>query len=170
MSKVHAYYISSFSLSSWGGQKAWGQAGEVLHTLTVAWEMVRIPFFTAHFLLCHTFRILGSKSNRTRYDIMIHCGMCNHLAGGKTAIMKSCPQIKPASFLKPHKAANPGCLLYQVERNSDRQACTEMLTVEQFLTVKMEKRRESSSRRNIFIIVTTQSFPLCEGGQSSTTG
>lgn len=27
-------------------------------TLTVACEMVRIPFFTTHFLLCHTLRIL----------------------------------------------------------------------------------------------------------------
>lgn len=31
--------------------------------LTVAWEMVSIPFLTAHFRLCHTLRILQSKAN-----------------------------------------------------------------------------------------------------------
>lgn len=29
--------------------------------LTVPWEMVRNPFFTEHFLFCHTFRILPEK-------------------------------------------------------------------------------------------------------------
>ena len=53
------------------------KGGEQADTLTVAWEMVRIPFLTEHFLLCHTFRILRMEPNTTRYStrFMQLCGV-----------------------------------------------------------------------------------------------
>ena len=56
-------------LSGPRGQKTSQTQGEErADTLTVAWEMVRIPFLTEHFLLCHTFRILRMEPNTAWYS------------------------------------------------------------------------------------------------------
>lgn len=41
--------------------------------LTVPWQMVRNPFFTEHFLFCHTFLSLRMKYNlvKTRMAVLI---------------------------------------------------------------------------------------------------
>lgn len=170
LSKVHAGYSSSSALElRRRGKKARGQGSKAWRSLTVAWEMVRIPFLTAHFRLCHTFRILGSKSDRTRYCTGLMGGV-QSCGGRQNSNYEKLSQKKPASFPKLHKAEHPGCLLLcQVERSSDRQAWKEKLTAELFWTVKMEKRKTLVAEKYFYYSSHTE-VPFFGMGMQNCTG
>lgn len=108
-----------FLLPSPHGRKASQvQHGKSPGALTVACEMVRIPFLTAHFLLCHTFRSLKSKSDTTWYGswfTLWHAIMSCYVWRSLKIVVTKPPQTKTHETQKTLLSL----LLSQVEGNSD---------------------------------------------------